>query len=60
MAYAIQQGSRDAVPLLCGGWVVQGASPYIMHSIFHSTLDDFLLVYLDELLVFSSTVAKHE
>ena len=33
---------------------------FLMHSIFHSALDDFLLVYLDDLLVFSSTVAEHE
>ena len=28
MAYAPQQGSCDAVPLLCGGLAVQGTSPY--------------------------------
>ena len=28
LAYASQQGSCDAVPLLCGGLAVQGASPY--------------------------------
>ena len=27
-AYASQQGSCDAVPLLCGGLAVQGTSPY--------------------------------
>ena len=32
----------------------------LMHSIFHSMLDDILLNYLDDLLVFSGTVAKHE
>ena len=31
-----------------------------MHSVFHSTLDDFLLVYLDDFLLFSSTMAEHE
>ena len=28
MAFASQQGSCDAVPLLCAGLAVQGASPY--------------------------------
>ena len=28
MAYALQLGSCSAVPLLCGGKAVQGASPY--------------------------------
>ena len=32
----------------------------LMHSVFHSVLDDFFVVYLDDLLVFSSTVAEHE
>ena len=27
-AYASQQGSCDAVPLLCGGLEAQGVSPY--------------------------------
>ena len=28
IAYALQLGSCSAVTLLCGGWAVQGASPY--------------------------------
>ena len=28
MAYALQLGSCNTVPLLCGGWLVQGTRPY--------------------------------
>ena len=35
-AYALQQGSCDAVPLLCGGLAVQGASPYTLGITPHS------------------------
>ena len=31
----------------------------LMHSVFHSALDDFLLVYLDDLLVFSKDMDQH-
>ena len=37
MVYALQLGSCSAVPLLCGGQAVQGASPYKMGS--HTATD---------------------
>lgn len=31
----------------------------LMNSIFHDVIDDFLVVYLDDLLVFSNTEKEH-
>ena len=32
----------------------------LMHSVFHEALDYFVLVYLDDILVFSCTEEEHE
>ena len=41
VGHASQQGSCDAVPLLCGGLAVQGASPYNMPQVLHTTPTKF-------------------
>ena len=69
---AIHSGDEPKTAFLCRFWLyeftvlpfgltnVPSTFQCLMYSVFHSALDDFLLVYLDDLLVFSSTVAEHE
>ena len=58
MAYAPQQGSYDAIPLLCGRMVVQGASPYNIDShaksYHHAYWQDYYIIFLQCVQVYHS------
>ena len=60
MAFLCHFGLYEFTVLLFRLMNTPNTFQHLMHSVFHSTLDDFLLVYLDDLLVFISTVTKHE
>jgi hypothetical protein len=59
IAMRIRYGSHDFMAMPFGLYNTLSTFITLMNSIFHEKLDKFMIIYIDDILVYFRTIEKH-